>query len=137
MVNKLNIPIIFLQNQENFNNTKNLYKLNNKNLLLKNYNLIKKEFFMFYFSDLFILDKNFIKDCKTNNAKVLKYFDLIKKDFLFVYYLNKIYTYKNLTNFIKFFNFNYSNFYYFLTLNNNNKNIIKLILYLKNKKCLV
>lgn len=132
-----NLPILFFINKDNSNLVKNPYKIFNISSLLKKYNLTKNLYFMFYYSDLYILDLNFILDCKQNNKKVLDFLDLNKKFFLFVYYNNKFYNYISMSKFIKLYLFKYNKFFYFLNFKNKNKKLLSILIYFKKKKCLV
>jgi len=130
-------PILFYTNKLNFNFSTNLYKIKDTNKLINKYNFFKKLYFILYYSDLILIDKNFLSDLKYNKKKVLKYLESTKKDFLFFYYNNKIYNYNRLIKLINSFSFNLNSFFYFLNFKNKNKKFLNIIFYLKKKKCLL
>jgi len=132
-----NYPILFFINKDSSILSKISYNIYNINSLLKKYDFNKNSYFMFYYSDFYLLDSNFLMDCKLNYKKILKFIDLNKKNFLFVYYNNKFYNLNLLMKFINLFLFKFNNFLYFLNLKYKNNKILHIILYCKKKKCLV
>lgn len=80
-----------------------------------------------------LIDYNFLIDLQKNRKKILKYLEMNKKNFLFFYYNKKIYNYKFLITLVKFYDFLYSNFFYFLKIKKINFNFLKILIYIKNK----
>lgn len=132
-----NYPILFFINKDNSDFNKYSYTINNVSSLLTKYEFNKNSYFMFFYSDSYLLDSNFLIDCKLNNKKILKFLELTKKNFLFIYYNNKFYNFNLLVKFIKLFSLNFSNFFYFFNLKYKNNKILHILSYLKKKKCLV
>ena len=133
-----NLPILFFVNKDNSNFSNNyFYKVYNIKSLLKKYNFNKNEYFMFYYSDFYLLDSDFLLECLSNNSKVLKFLEKNKNFFLFSYYNNKFYNFNSLLKFIKLYSLKFNKVFYFLNLKQKNKKLLTILFYLKNKKCLV
>lgn len=134
--NFLNIPIIFFNNKDNSDYSKEIYKIQSSNNLLTKYNFNKNNYFMLYYTDFYLLDATFLLDCSLNKSKVLFYMESLKKKVLFIYYNNKFYNYNRLIKFIKLFSFNFIKTFHFLNLKYKNMKLLSILFYFKKKKCL-
>nr|YP_009308424.1 hypothetical protein [Paramoeba pemaquidensis]AOS85562.1 hypothetical protein [Paramoeba pemaquidensis] len=133
----LNIPIIFLINKDNYDYSKEIYKIQSTTTLLNKYSFNKNSCFMLYYSDFYLFDKTFLSDCSLNKTRVLSYLESQKKKVLFIYYNNIFYNYNRLIKFIKLFSFNFIKTFHFLNLKYKNMKLLSILFYLKKKKCLV
>ena len=128
------LPIIFyLKKSINTTITPVVYKLWSIKSLFNKYKIFKKFYHILFYSDLMLIDYNFLIDLQKNKKKILKYLEMNKKNFLFFYYNKKIYNYKFLIILVKFYDFLYSNFFYFLKIKKINFNFLKILIYIKNK----
>lgn len=128
------LPIIFyLKKSINTTITPVVYKLWSIKSFFNKYKIFKKFYHILFYSDLMLIDYNFLTDLQKNKKKILKYLEMNKKNFLFFYYNKKIYNYKFLIILVKFYDFLYSNFFYFLKIKKINFNFLKILIYIKNK----